>query len=113
MANEIFPPGHRPLLSETRVLAALQDVIDPELGVNVVDLGLVFGVDLRQGRVGVRMTLTSSGCPLGGVLTAAVAEAIEAALPEVAAVDVELVWEPPWSPDRVSEAGREQLGWIE
>ncbi len=103
----------QPLLSETRVLAALQDVLDPELGVNVVDLGLVYGVEIEDRRVVVHLTLTSPACPLGGVLTRATAEAIEQALPQVARVDVELVWEPPWSPDLVSEAGREQLGWID
>ena len=103
----------QPLLSETHVLAALQDVIDPELGVNVVDLGLVYGVLAREDRIRVLLTLTSPACPLGSVLTGAAVAAIKDAFPRVERVDVDLVWDPPWSPARVSEAGREQLGWTD
>jgi metal-sulfur cluster biosynthetic enzyme len=99
------------LLSEERVLEALLDVIDPELGVNVVDLGLVYGVAVDGGRVTITITLTTPGCPLHASLSTAVDEAIRLMFPGVECVAVDLVWEPPWTPEHITPAGREALGW--
>lgn len=99
------------MVTEERVRSALCDVIDPELGINVVDLGLVYDVDVRDGHVHVAMTMTSPACPLGESLTAEAEVAIRKNVPEVTSVDVELTWEPRWNPSMMSEAVKTQLGW--
>ena len=98
-------------MSPTReqVLTALKEVYDPEIPVDIVNLGLVYEARVSAGRVTVRMTMTSPGCPVGDYLVAEIRRAITA-LPGVEAVDVELVWDPPWSPDLMSEDGKRVLG---
>jgi FeS assembly SUF system protein len=96
-----------------RVIDALRTVFDPEIPVNIFDLGLVYGLDVDEDRrrVHVRLTLTAPGCPVAQTLPAAVADIIE----QVEGVDqasVELVWEPPWSKGMMSEAARVQLGLV-
>jgi metal-sulfur cluster biosynthetic enzyme len=101
-----------PLLAgEESVLAALREVVDPELGLNVVDLGLVYGVGIVGRRVHVLMTLTTEGCPLHQTMLAAAEQAIRLMVPGVQDVAVELTWDPPWTPDRVTPHGRQELGW--
>ncbi|MFN8557105.1 MAG: metal-sulfur cluster assembly factor [Dehalococcoidia bacterium] len=97
------------MIDTTDVLTALFEVYDPEIGLNVVDLGLVYDVDVRDGDVTVQMTMTSPGCPLAPTIEAAARRAI-AARPGVRRVAVDLVWQPPWTPDRISAAGRAALG---
>lgn len=98
--------------SETKALAeaALGEVIDPELGLDVVNLGLVYGVDLVDGALRVQLTMTTPACPLGDEIVRD-AEARLRALPGVRAVTVELVWEPAWGPERMSAYAKELLGW--
>lgn len=86
-----------------RVWAALRSVDDPELGINVVDLGLVYAVALEGKRVAVQMTMTSPACPLGPYITEQARQAIESALPDLESVEIELVWEPPWHPGMMAE----------
>jgi metal-sulfur cluster biosynthetic enzyme len=93
------------------VLEALRLVIDPELGLNVVDLGLVYSVDIQDGRVSVTMTMTSPACPLGEAITAEAEASIRQKVPGLTSVAVRLVWDPPWDPTRMSGAARGQLGW--
>jgi len=100
-----------PLVTEEHVLDVLREVVDPELGVNIVDLGLVYRVEINGGHVHVRMTLTAPGCPLHESLTGAVQSALELLLPGVKEVSVAVVWDPPWTPERISAAGRQLLGW--
>ena len=89
----------------------LYEVIDPELGVNIVDLGLVYDVQAgAEGEVEVTMTLTSPGCPLGGYMEDEI-DACVGALPGVRSVRVTIVFDPPWDPEKMSDAGREMLGW--
>ncbi len=96
--------------TEDQVLDNLRNVYDPEIGVNIVDLGLVYDVDVADaGDVLITMTLTSLGCPLGPVIVQEATNAL-ADLPEVGAVDVKLVWSPPWSPEKMSEEARDELG---
>lgn len=85
-------------------------VYDPEFGVSVQDLGLIYGIEINEGRVDITMTLTSFYCPAGDVILAGVKSAAEA-LPGVLEANVKLVWEPIWSPELLSPAAREQLGW--
>ncbi|MDR1634728.1 MAG: metal-sulfur cluster assembly factor [Bifidobacteriaceae bacterium] len=93
--------------SAADVEEALRDVIDPELGINVVDLGLLYGVTIDpQGRAVVDMTLTSAACPLTGLIESQAAAALEGL---VADTRINWVWSPPWGPDRITADGREQL----
>ena len=89
------------------VFEALRDVLDPELGINVVDLGLVYGVDLADDGVAtIDMTLTSAACPLTDVIEDQAAEALDGL---VQGFHINWVWLPPWGPDKITEDGREQL----
>lgn len=93
-----------------RVVEALRQIYDPEIPVNIYDLGLIYDLDIdEQGRVAIRMTLTAPGCPVAQTFPAQVARAVEA-VEGVARCSVELTWEPPWTPERASEAARLQLG---
>ena len=89
------------------ILEALRDVVDPELGINVVDLGLVYGVDVDAERVAtIDMTLTSAACPLTDVIEDQAREALEGL---VAEFRINWVWLPPWGPESITDDGREQL----
>jgi FeS assembly SUF system protein len=92
------------------VITALSAVFDPEIPVNIYELGLIYGVIIEaSGAVGIRMTLTAPACPAAQFLPAQVKEKI-AAVPGVTDVKVDVVWDPPWDRDRMSEAARLQLG---
>jgi FeS assembly SUF system protein len=94
------------------VVAALRTVHDPEIPVNIFDLGLVYQVAISaEGDVEIRMTLTAPGCPVAGEMPGWVADAVEP-LPGVRSVNVELVWEPPWGMDRLSDEARLELGFM-
>jgi FeS assembly SUF system protein len=96
-----------------RVIAALRTVYDPEIPVNIFDLGLVYALDVEEaaGKVQICMTLTAPGCPVAQTFPAVVEAAVEA-VEGVNEARVELVWDPPWSKDRMSEAARLDLGMI-
>jgi metal-sulfur cluster biosynthetic enzyme len=92
------------------VREGLKSVYDPEIGINVVDLGLVYDADIsNSGDVLVTMTLTSLGCPLGPVIVQEVQSALSG-LPGIGEIDVKLVWSPPWSPEMMSEEAKDELG---
>jgi metal-sulfur cluster biosynthetic enzyme len=88
---------------------SLRQVKDPELGLNIIDLGLVYDVDVDDGDVHVRMTLTSPGCPAGGQIVSDANAAIRS-LDGVTNVDIELVWEPFWTPERIDPEVRGLMG---
>jgi metal-sulfur cluster biosynthetic enzyme len=88
------------------VLEALKDVVDPELGINVVDLGLVYGVVVEDGVASIDMTLTSAACPLTDVIEDQTQTALDGI---VDAFRINWVWMPPWGPDKITDDGREQL----
>lgn len=93
-----------------RVIEALRQVYDPEIPVNIYDLGLIYDLDIdAQGRVAIRMTLTAPGCPVAQTFPGQVARAVEA-VQGVARCTVELTWDPAWTPARASEAARLLLG---
>jgi FeS assembly SUF system protein len=97
---------------EGEVIAALRTVFDPEIPVNIYDLGLIYELDVAvEGNVHLRMTLTAPGCPVAQTFPATVAEAVRQ-VEGIKDVDVELVWEPPWSQDLMTEAARLQLGML-
>ena len=93
------------------VLDALRHVMDPEIGINVVDLGLVYEVEARDGHVRVVMTMTSTACPLGESISEEAGVAIRQNVRGVRSVSVGLVREPAWQPSMMSNAARERLGW--
>lgn len=88
-----------------QVTEALREVFDPELGMSVVDLGLIYGVEIDGGRVRITMTLTTPGCPLHDSMTEWVRQAV-GSLPEVDDVAVTLTFEPPWTPERMDRGAR-------
>jgi metal-sulfur cluster biosynthetic enzyme len=99
------------LPTEEAVREALRSVDDPEVGMNVVDLGLVYRIDITPERIHVAMTMTTPACPMGDLITSDAQSAIGALAPDGVEVDVELVWDPPWSPDMMSQSAREAFGW--
>ena len=99
------------MVSEKDILQTLHGVNDPEVGVNIVDLGLVYSTEIRGDNVRVVMTMTTPACPLHSYLSEEVREAILGQYDAVENVSVELVWDPPWSPQMISEKGKRQLGW--
>jgi len=93
-----------------QIIEVLQTIYDPEIPVNIYDLGLIYGIDVdASGGVIVRMTLTAPGCPIAVSLLSEVEEKVKG-IRGVTSVRAELVWDPPWSPDRMSETARLQLG---
>jgi metal-sulfur cluster biosynthetic enzyme len=92
------------------VLAALKGVIDPEIGINIVDLGLVYRAEYSPQGIQVALTMTAPSCPLSEMVVEEVREVLQANFAETAAIQVELVWDPPWNADRMSDAARQLLG---
>jgi FeS assembly SUF system protein len=96
---------------EAAIVKQLKNIYDPEIPMNIVDLGLIYGLDWKDDSVNLRMTLTAPGCPVAGIL----AEEIKAALekvPNVKSATVEMIWDPPWTPDRMSEFAKRQFGYL-
>ena len=98
-------------MTEEQVYEALRSVYDPEIGVNIVDLGLVYKVEIRPHEVYIELTMTTPVCPLHGVITRNMEQVIRDAFPELVVVTIELVWEPAWNPEMMSTAAKKQLGW--
>ena len=93
------------------VREALRGVDDPEAGMNIVDLGLVYGVDVADGVIGIDLTMTTAACPMTGMIVDDVRNAVASMAPPDARVDVRLVWDPPWTPDRMSGIAKDHFGW--
>ena len=100
------------MLSEEDILQTLRGVHDPEVGVNIVDLGLIYSTAIEGDSVRIAMTMTTPACPLHSYLIEEVRDAILGQYAEIDNVNVELVWEPAWSPEMISEKGKRQLGWL-
>lgn len=104
-SGEALPPGITPA-TQDEVAWALREVYDPEIPVNIYDLGLIYDVDIAEnGDVDIKMTLTAPACPVAGTLPQKVADTV-ASLEGVGEVTVELVWDPPWDMSRMSEDAR-------
>ena len=97
--------------SEDQVRDALRSVDDPEVGINIVDLGLVYRIDITAECVRVEMTMTTQACPMGDLITDNARRAVLALVPDGVGVDIELVWDPFWTPDMMSESAKQTLGW--
>ena len=106
--GEVPPPA----VLEPRIIEAISEVYDPEIPVNIYELGLIYDLDVAEdGMVDIKMTLTSPACPVAGTLPGDV-EAKARGVDGVRDVTVELVWDPPWTPDRMTEAAKLELGFM-
>ncbi len=104
------PDGAQTDITEAKIREELKNVIDPEIGLDVINLGLIYDVNVDGGNVAVRMTLTSPGCPVAGMFMANVRDAVEA-MPGVQACTVDLTFDPPWDPrTHASEEAKMMLG---
>ena len=97
--------------AEEDVRTALRSVIDPEVGLNIVDLGLVYGVEISDNKLHVDLTMTTPACPMGEMILDNARQALAALLPAGAEIELNLVWEPPWGPDKMGEHARKYFGW--
>ena len=96
------------MATREQIVEVLRQIYDPEIPVNIYDLGLIYGIEIKGDKVKIRMTLTAPGCPLAGYLQQEVKERLEA-LEDVSEAEVELVWEPRWTIDMMTEEGKEAL----
>ena len=98
------------MIDREQVMQALSTVMDPELGLNIVDLGLIYDVAVEDDQVDVTMTLTTPGCPLHTAIARGAESAVRN-IPGVKEARVQVVWDPPWTPERMSPQARAALGW--
>jgi metal-sulfur cluster biosynthetic enzyme len=96
---------------EQTLCDALFQVIDPEVGENIVDLGLVYGIEVDGNIAKVNLTMTSQACPMGEMLLDDIHETLTRTLPNEIECDIHLIWEPPWNPDMISAEAKKRLGW--
>jgi len=96
-------------VTQDKVLETLSQVYDPEIPIDIVNLGLIYGVDIEDGRVMIRMTMTAPGCPASTQI-AGESKILVEELPGVESCDIELVWDPPWDPSKMSEEAQQSLG---
>lgn len=99
------------MVTDSQVREALSQVLDPEVGENIIDLGLVYRIDIRPRSLAVAMTMTSPSCPMGGWIQQQVQQQLDALCAGDQQAQVELVWEPAWTPELMSPALRARLGW--
>ena len=97
-------------VTEEAVRDALRSVNDPEVGMNIVDLGLIYGVELVPGKIRVDMTMTTPSCPMGAMITDEARAALKTLAPD-AEIEVQLVWEPPWDSSMMSPEAKKHFGW--
>ncbi len=100
------PPALREPIEE-----ALRRVVDPEVAMTIVDVGLIYGVTVADHKLHVLLTMTSAACPVTDLIIEEVENELDRVAPPGLLIDVELVWEPPWTPDRMSERGKRFMGW--
>ncbi|WP_047552200.1 metal-sulfur cluster assembly factor [Methylotenera sp. G11] len=96
---------------EQRIYKALQTVIDPEIGENLIDLGLVYGIQIHGHTATVTFTMTSYACPMSEMVIENIEDAVSKALSEGMALDLHLVWDPAWEPAMMCEQAKQRLGW--
>jgi metal-sulfur cluster biosynthetic enzyme len=110
-AGPFAPVASGPYAERERLITEnLKQIYDPEIPMNIVDLGLIYGMEWSGDAVKLKMTLTAPGCPVAGILAEEVKAAIEK-VPEVHGATVEMTWEPPWSPERMSDFAKRQFGY--
>jgi metal-sulfur cluster biosynthetic enzyme len=97
--------------TEAEIILLLKKIYDPEIPMNIVDLGLVYGFDWKGEDLNLRMTLTAPGCPVAGILAEEIKGVVEK-VPGVHQATVDYIWDPPWTPDRMSEFAKRQFGYL-
>ena len=97
------------MVTEDAVFEAIKEIIDPEVGINIVDMGLIYGVDIEDETVNITMTLTSPGCPAGGQLINGT-QHVTQQLENVEEVNINVVWTPRWTPEMMTEEAKDELG---
>ena len=100
-----------PCLDERQIRDILRQVVDPEVGMNIVALGLVYRIEVAADRLLIDMTMTSPACPMGEMILGDVRAALAKVLPDTMQTDVRLVWEPPWNSSMMDEATKQHFGW--
>ena len=98
-------------VDDDAVREALRSVDDPEAGMNIVDLGLIYGIAVAPGKVAVEMTMTTQACPMTDMIVEQSRAAIAGVVPPGTEIDLQLVWDPPWTPEKMSGMAREFFGW--
>jgi metal-sulfur cluster biosynthetic enzyme len=111
MTDKPSAPPTSPCPNADQVCDILRQVIDPEAGIDIVAMGLVYRIDVTPDRLLIEMSMTSPACPMGEMILDDVRAALKEALPESISFEVSLVWEPPWNPSMMDEATRRQFGW--
>ena len=101
----------RALPDDDAVREALRSVDDPEAGMNIVELGLVYAVEVDEHGVRVDITMTTAACPMADMIMDQARAAIEAIVPEGTPIELQLVWDPPWTPDKMTGIAKEHFGW--
>lgn len=89
----------------------LRQVDDPEAGMNIVDLGLVYGIEVAHTAVHIDLTMTTAACPMADMIMDQVRDAVATIVPQGTAIDVQLVWDPPWTPDKMTGIAKGHFGW--
>lgn len=97
------------MITKEIVMQKLSEVVDPEIGLNIVEMGLVYSVEINDDSVNIKMTLTAPGCPLQNTLVSIAKDAVQN-IPGVKNVNIQIVWDPPWHPSMMSEEAKRKLG---
>ena len=97
------------MITKEIVMQKLSEVVDPEIGLNIVEMGLVYSVEINNDSVNIKMTLTAPGCPLQNTLVSIAKDAVQN-IPGVKNVNIQIVWDPPWHPSMMSEEAKRKLG---
>ncbi|NUN47645.1 MAG: metal-sulfur cluster assembly factor [Candidatus Brocadiae bacterium] len=104
-------PGRTDVPTVARVLELLTEIIDPELGIDLVNLGLVYGVEVDGHDVKIDLTLTSASCPVGPQILEGMKRTLGRNVPGIRAIDINVVYDPPWTAERMSATARSMMGW--
>lgn len=106
-------PMNTPMPDEEKVRETLREVMDPEVNMNIVDLGLVYGVKITDNKLQVDLTMTTQACPMGEMIIDEARYALKEITPDGVEIDINLVWEPPWVPAMMSDHARNYFGWAD
>ncbi|MCB2160453.1 metal-sulfur cluster assembly factor [bacterium] len=98
-------------MMEEQIREVLRQVLDPEIGINIVDLGLVYLIDINPEEVRIQITMTTPACPLHGLISQNIDKVLRQAFPDLGPMTIELVWDPPWSPAMMSDFAKQLMGW--
>lgn len=100
-----------PMPDDDTIREALRQVDDPEVGMNIIDLGLIYNIAVGDNAVFIDITMTTAACPMADMIMDDVRNAIRALVPDGTAIEVELVWDPPWTPEKMTGFARDHFGW--